>query len=200
MTNSQKKKNFKIKIYNNCANIINIKINNSNSLYYNAEIIFYCKNSIENIKLNDNLEYNTHNTTKRCRLMVYNMAMDELSKIIKDNINDLLLKNKALDNIAKNSNKLILINIYIDNSKSNILIFIEDEKALINPNEQERQFFADFYREIWQLYFSKQNYNNNSLAIGEKYQNEILQKKEIFGKKIDNLNDSKNTNILFQTV
>ena len=203
LTNSQKKnirKNFKIKIYNNCANIINIKINNSNSLYYNAEIIFYCKNSIENIKLNDNLEYNTHNTTKRCRLMVYNMAMDELSKIIKDNINDLLLKNKALDNIAKNSNKLLLINIYIDNSKSNILIFIEDEKALINPNEQERQFFADFYREIWQLYFSKQNYNNNSLAIGEKYQNEILQKKEIFGKKIDNLNDSKNTNILFSFI
>ena len=203
LTNSQKKnirKNFKIKIYNNCANIINIKINNSNSLYYNAEVIFYCKNSIENIKLNDNLEYNTHNTTKRCRLMVYNMAMDELSKIIKDNINDLLLKNKALDNIAKNSNKLLLINIYIDNSKSNILIFIEDEKALINPNEQERQFFADFYREIWQLYFSKQNYNNNSLAIGEKYQNEILQKKEIFGKKIDNLNDSKNTNILFSFI
>ena len=41
--------------------------------------------------------------------MVYNMAMDELSKIIKDNINDLLLKNKALDNIAKNSNKLLFM-------------------------------------------------------------------------------------------
>ena len=37
----QKKKNFKIKIYKNNTNIINIKANNNDNTYNNIEIIFY---------------------------------------------------------------------------------------------------------------------------------------------------------------
>ena len=38
-------KNFKIKVYKNSTNTINIKINNDNPIYYNSEIIFFCQNS-----------------------------------------------------------------------------------------------------------------------------------------------------------
>ena len=53
-SNNQKEKNFRIKIYKNYKNIINIKINNESDIYYDSEFIFYCQSTEQKIKL-DNL-------------------------------------------------------------------------------------------------------------------------------------------------
>ena len=88
-------KSFKFKIYKNCTNIFNIKINNKSQIYYNSEIIFYCEDSITNINI-DNLEYCSHNTKNRKRLFILNFNEAEFSQIIKDNSNDEELNNKAI--------------------------------------------------------------------------------------------------------
>ena len=140
-SNNKDKKIFKIKVYKNSTNIINIRINNENNIYYNSEIIFYKKSSEENIKLESgDFESSTHNCNNRKRLLLYNINEEELIKIIKDNINDKELENKALKIIKNNNNKLLLINIYKSTKKNNILIFEENEKKLIIPSKEEKNF------------------------------------------------------------
>ena len=78
---NKKEKNFIIKLYKNSTNVLNIKINNNNKIYYNSEIIFYTKCEKEIIKL-ENYEFCKHNSKNRKRLLIYNVREKELRKII----------------------------------------------------------------------------------------------------------------------
>jgi hypothetical protein len=193
LSNSKKKneKKFKIMLYKNCVNIVNMNINKNNAKYYSAEIIFYFKNSLNDIILNKNYEFNFQNTSKRCRLLIYNSSELELSKFVEDYIKNEDLKNKALIEIRNNHNKLLLINFYIDTNKRNILIFIEDDKQLIIPNNQERNFFAKFFKE---LSYTNYNYSFDFVNIAEKYKKDLLTKQMIFGQTIKNLDNDKDLN------
>lgn len=189
-------KNFKIKIYKNSHNIINIKINNKRKNFCNSEIIFY-KNSVKKTIKVDGFEYCIHNSKKRKRLLLYNVDEIDLTKIIKDNIEDKVLKNKAINTIKNNNNKLLLLlNIYISDEKSNILIFLEEEKSLIIPTKEEKKFFEDYY---WIMYFYRLNENILDSKAKE-YKEILVKKKTIFGKQITNLDDDKNKNIYFSFI
>jgi len=185
------KKIFKIKVYKNSTNIINIRINNENNIYYDSEIIFSKNNSEENIKLKTgNFECSTHNCKNRERLLLYNMNEVELIKIIKDNNNDKELEHKALQIIKNNNNKLLLINIYKNNKKYNILIFEEKEKSLIIPSKEEKKMFENYF---WLM--SKYRYDSKSMIkFAEEYKNKIVQNKKIFGQTISYLDNEKDIN------
>ena len=92
-------------------------------------------------------------------------------------------------------NKLLLINFYISVQKTNILIFIEEEKPekqLIIPTKEEKKFFINFYGNI----YNKQYENSNIIKnICEEYKNRLVKGQTIFGKKITNLDEVKNLNI-----
>ena len=188
---TKNEKNFKIRIYKNSINTINIKINENNPIYYNSEIIFYYQNSKQNIKTED-FEFSTHNSKKRKRLLIYNVNETEISNIIKKNNNNLDLQNRALEKIKTNNNKLLLLNIYIGNINSNVLIFIEEEKSLIIPSKKEKQFFIKFY---WDILYNLKNYELNKIC--EKYKKELEDSKMIFRQDITNLDDQKNKDTYF---
>ena len=193
---NQSSKSCKIKIYKNYTNIINIKINNINQIYYNSEIIFYCEDSAVDINL-DNLEYCSHNSKNRKRLIICNFNEVEFSKIIKDNSNnDIDLQNKALNIIKSHNNQLLLINVYIRRDKLNILIFKDEEQSLITPTKDEKKFFENFYLDIY-----KNIYDLDKLTeICEDYKKNLLGKNYIFKKKIENLDDINDTNIYFSFI
>ena len=192
---NNKKKEFIIKIYNKKTNVINININNTNDLFSSADIIFYSNDVQKQIKLNYYLEYNNYNTKKRKRLLIYNCDKQDIIKIINENSNDTILNDKAKNEIENNMNKLLLINFYISVQKTNILIFIEEEKPekpLIIPTKEEKKFFTNFYVNI----YNKQYENNNIIKkICEEYKNSLIKGQTIFGKKITNLDEVKNLNI-----
>ena len=197
LLNSDRKdeKNFKIKIYKNSENIVNIKVNNKSKVYYDSEIIFYTTNTKKDINLGD-YEYSSHDSKNRKRLLLYNINEEKLTKIIKDNNNNKVLENKALNEIKNNSNKLLLLNIYMNDDKSNILIFIEEEKSLITPSKEEKKFFEKFY---WIIY--KNRYNKKILdEAAEEHKNMIIKNKMIFGQIINNLDDEQYLNIYFSFI
>ena len=196
-SNNKDKKIFKIKVYKNSTNIINIRINNENNIYYNSEIIFYKKSSEENIKLESgDFESSTHNCNNRKRLLLYNINEEELIKIIKDNINDKELENKALKIIKNNNNKLLLINIYKSTKKNNILIFEENEKKLIIPSKEEKKFFENYFWLMNAYRFDLKAMNK----FAEEYKNKIEQNKKIFGQGISNLDNEKDINTYFSFI
>lgn len=191
----QKKKNFKIKIYKNNTNIINIKANNNDNTYNNIEIIFYLESKKKKINLPMTFKSTNHNLKKRKRLLICNVNENDITKIIKDNINNKELQDKAIENIKKNFNRPLLLNIFINDIKSNILIFIEEDKNLIVPSKDEKKLFINFYHEI-----AKNIYNSNIYKICEKYKSTLVEKKKIFGMKITDLDDIKNLNIYFSFI
>ena len=191
-------KSFKIKIYTNSKNIINIKINNKSQIYYNSEIIFYCQYLTTNNINIDNLEFCSHNLKYRKRLLICNFDEADFIKIINNNINNIDLQNKALNVIKSNYNQLLLINIYTGRNTANILIFKEKEnkKPLIIPIKEEKNFFKNFYLEI---YNNKDNINN-LIEICEDYKEKLVNKKKIFNINISNLDDNNNINIYFSFI
>ena len=72
-TIKKSEKNFKIKIYKNRLNVINIKINNDQKDYFNSEIIFYYEESPHSIK-SYNLETSSYNSKNMERLLIYNFT------------------------------------------------------------------------------------------------------------------------------
>ena len=169
-------KSFKIKIYTNSKNIINVKINNKSQIYYNSEIIFYCQYLTTNNINIDNLEFCSHNLKYRKRLLICNFDEADFIKIINNNINNIDLQNKALNVIKSNYNQLLLINIYTGRNTSNILIFKEKEnkKPLIIPIKEEKNFFKNFYLEI---YNNKDNIDNLIEICGD-YKEKLVNKKK----------------------
>jgi len=117
-----------------------------------------------------------------------------LTKLIKDNNKNGSMKNKAFEIIKNNYNKLLLINIYIDENKNNILIFVEEEKSWIIQTKEEIKLFKKLYYEI------KNNiYSHNIDKICEKYKEELI-KKKLFKQEITNLDDYENINIYFSFI
>ena len=193
---NQKKKNFKINIYKNYLNIINIKANNIENIYYNIEIIFYLESEQNKIILPDFFKSTNHNYKKRKRLLICNINDDEITKIIKDNINNKDMQEKAIKKIRNNFNKPLLLNIYINDYKSNILIFVEEDEYLIVPSKDEKTLFQNFNSEI-----SKNIFNTEGvIKICEMYKSKLVEKKKIFGKEITDLNSNKNINIYFSFI
>ena len=72
-------KTFRIKIYKKRTNVINIKINNENKCYNDAEIIFYTSDK-NLIKLRKDLELNDFNFNRRIRLLMYNYDEKDITK------------------------------------------------------------------------------------------------------------------------
>ena len=192
---TKNKKIFKIKIYKSSENIVNIKINNNSNIYYDSEIIFYSNNAENDIKIG-NYEFSNHNCKNRKRLLIYNSTREELVKIVKDNNNNEILESKVINIINNNSNKLLLLNIYKSDTKTNILIFIEEEKSLIIPSKKERKFFETFYWIIYKNWYIKDIVEQ----AAENYKNSIVKEGEIFGQKITNLDENKNINIYFSFI
>ena len=193
---TNKKKEFSIKIYKKSKNVINIKINNDKNDQSEADIIFYI-NDQKQINLRNDLEYGEYNTIKRKRLLLYNFNKEDIQKIIIDNNINEDIRNIALSQIEENINKSLLINFYISNKKTNILIFIEKEKPLIFPTKQEKKFFINFYNDI---YYKRRNGTDIICEICETYKNDLVKDKIIFGQKIKNLEDNKNKNIYFSFI
>ena len=188
----KEEKKFIINIYKNVTNILNININNRNGVYYDSEFIFYFKNQDQNIKA-DGLEYSNHNQKYRQRLLLYNSNKDILDEILrKNNIN----QKKSLGIVENNNNKLLLLNIYVDINKVKTYIFIEGEKSLIVPNQEEKKLFQNFYETMCINMFDTQALIQNCKS----YKNKIIKKAKIFGQKINNLNDDKDNNILFSLI
>ena len=187
-SSNNEQKEFSIKIYKNYTNVINIKINNSKNSYSSADIIFYTNDFQKQIKLNYYLEYNNYNTNKRKRLLIYNCEKEDIISIINDNSNDTILNNKAEKVIEKNKNKLLLINFYMSPQKTNILVFIDEEKPLIIPTKKEKDFFTNFYVNI-----HSKRYENSEVikSICKNYKDSLVKGQTLFGKNIMNLDDNK---------
>ena len=149
--NSKQKieKSFKIILYKNHTNDINIKINNTLKRYYYSEIIFYGEDIEKKIKLNNiNYNYNTFNFHKRIRLIICNISEIDLFELIKNNNSDESLNKKIKKIIKNNPAKNLLINIFIGDKNSNILIFKEKNEKLKIPDKEERKLFEEFYNNI----------------------------------------------------
>ena len=164
-------KEFKLLFYTNHINDINIRINNSKSNYYNSEIIFYGDDIQKSVKLG-NLFFNSFNLRKRIRLVICNFKKKQLTKIIKSNYRNKLFKEEFHEIINKNSGNTLLINIFISQENSNILIFQNEEQKLIIPDENERKLFEKFYNTI----NFKRIYQRCNL-----FEKKIFSKEKLFG-------------------
>ena len=185
----KEKKELVIKIYKNYINIINIKINNGENLFYNSEVIFYTKNPNQHINVG-NLEYSMHDSLRRKRLLLYNFNEEDLIKIIIDNNNDKNLEDSSIKIIKNNGNNFLLINMYISEQKTNILIFVEEEQFLIRPSENEKKFFENFYRYI----IENKDCESKLLDKCIEYKDIITKKGSLFGQVMPDFDESKNFN------
>ena len=181
--NSENKaqKTFKISLYENFTNNINIKINNLKEKFYYSQIIFYGDDLHSKIKINYNFNYNTFNLQKRIRLVICNIAKKELRKIIEKNINDKALNNNIEKVLDKNSNQNLLINIFIGEKNSNILIFRDEKDELIIPEKKERKLIEEFYSN---LNFDTINLQCTSLK------DKLFEKEKLFRIPIANKNEN----------
>ena len=173
-------KSFKISFYKNNINNINIKINNMKQKYYYSEIIFYGDNIHSKIQINYNFNYASFNLKKRIRLIICNIDKKELRNIIERNIKDKALNKKIEKVLEKNSNQNLLINIFIGQNNSNILIFRDEKDDLIIPNKEERKLFKEFYNKI-----NFDSINSECASLADK----LFKKEKLFGKSLINKNE-----------
>ena len=147
LLNSQTKKSkaFKISIYKNFINSANIYLNNKQKEYFCSDIVFY--GDINKINLN-NYCYNTFNFQKRLRCLILNTKRKTLFEIIKNNNYDNKINSKIYQVLSCNFNKNLLINIFIGNDTTNILIFDEEKNLLIKATKEEKNLFSEFYENI----------------------------------------------------
>jgi hypothetical protein len=187
-----KEKKFTIILY---RNILNININNTNKDYYDSEIIFYFEKAEQIIEVKG-LEYSNHNQKYRQRLLIYNTNENMIKDIIiQNNINE-EDKKKAISIIEKNNNKLLLFNIYLGINKNTILIFLDSEKPLIVPSKEEKNLFQNYYHEM----YSNKEFQTNLNLISEKYKRMLINKGIIFGQRITNLDDDKDSDVIFSVL
>jgi len=176
LLNSQTKKSkvFRISIYKNFINSANIYLNNKQKGYFSSDIIFY--GNINKINLN-NYSCNTFNFQKRLRCLILNVKRKTLFEIIKNNNYDNKINSKIYQALSGNFNKNLLINIFIGNDTTNILIFDEEKNLLIKATEEEKNLFSEFYDNI------RKNINDEN-AINEYCKSlklTLLAKSRLFG-------------------
>lgn len=175
---------FKFSIYKDFINKANIYLNNKSKEFYSSDIIFY--GNINKIKLN-NFQADTFSLKKRLRCVILNIEQKALLKIIKDNNNynnELNLKiPKAL---SRNISKNLIINIFIENNKSNVSIFAEEEQeTLITATYEEKKMISEFYGNIIKNIDGEKNINK----LCSSFKTRLLSKKILFGTNIKNFNN-----------
>ena len=183
-SNTKIKRVFKISIYNYFINNVNIYLNNKSNKFYCSDIIFY--GEINKIKL-DNFQYDTFNLTKRLRCVILNIEQNKLFEIIRNNNYNNDLNSKAYQVLSNNFNKNLLINIYVGNNESNVLIFHEKEKKLIVASEEEKNLFSEFYHNI----NNKIGHEEDINEICNSFENLLISRKKLFKSDIG-VDESKN--------
>ena len=183
---------FKIKIYKNLLNKVNIYLNNNNSnyKYCNSDIIFY--GEINRIRIK-NLKLNTFNLKRRLQCVILNIELNKLLEIISDNnIYNKHLNQKIKNALNNNAFSNLLINIFIGNNKSNVSMFIEEKEQLIFAKEEEKKIISQLYNDINKNINDENNINN----LCESFRSHIASKKNLFGFDIININDFSLFNII----
>ena len=179
-SNKNQSKEFRISIYKNFINNVNIYLNNNLKKYFSSDIIFY--GDINKINLN-NYTYNTFNFQKRLRCLILNAERKTLFNIIKNNNYDNKINSKIEQTLSDNFNKNLLINIFVGNNTTNILIFGEEKNQLIRATEDEKILFSKFYDNI------RRNINDEK-AMNEYcilFQLALLTKTRLFGNNIETI-------------
>ena len=148
-------------------------MNNKSNKFYCSDIIFY--GEINKIKLDD-FQYNTFNLTKRLRCVILNIEQNKLFEIIRNNNYNNDLNSKVYQVLSNNFNKNLLINIYVGNNESNVLIFHEKEKKLIVASEEEKNLFSEFYHNI----NNKIGHEEDINEICNSFENLLLSRKKLF--------------------
>ena len=175
-TNESRK--FKFLIYKNFINKINIYLNNNLDKYFSSEIIFY--GEINKVKLKG-YEYDKFNLNKRLRCTIVNMQETKLFELIKDNNNYNDKLNLEIPQIlSKNKNKNFLINIFIGNNKSNVLIFNEEEQILILATKEEKDIFTKLCEDVMKK--TKDEFIINNLC--KSFCDSLLLRTKLFGFKL----------------
>ena len=175
-TNESRK--FKFLIYKNFINKINIYLNNNLDKYFSSEISFY--GEINKVKLKGN-EYDKFNLNKRLRCTIVNMQETKLFELIKDNNNYNDKLNLEIPQIlSKNKNKNFLINIFIGNNKSNVLIFNEEEQILILATKEEKDIFTKLCEDVMKK--TKDEFIINNLC--KSFCDSLLLRTKLFGFKL----------------
>ena len=170
---------FSISIYRKFINSFNIYLNNNQKNYFSSDIIFY--GEIDKINLN-NYSYNTFDFKKRLRCVILNAKNNELFEIIKNNNYNNEMNSKIQQTLSDNFNKNLLINIFIGNDTTNVLIFNEEKNQLIKATEEEKKLFSEFYENI------KGNINDENIIneYCKSFTLTLLSKKILFGTTFEN--------------
>ena len=134
--------------------------------------------------------------------MILNIDIQMLIKIITDNNkynNELNLRiPQALLHVANNN---LLINIFMGENKSNVIIFSDEEQKVVTANEKEKQLISEFYRSIMK---SINNVNKdidddiNNLCLS--FRNTLLSNKTLFGININNTNNETMNDIIYSYI
>ena len=194
-TNANRK--FKISIYKEFVNNINIYLNNHANKFYSSEIIFYGK--INEISLNNNLISDKFNLEKRLRCVILNIEEIALFKIIKDNNKyNKQLNSKILSALSNYANQNLLINIFIGNNKSNLVIFYEEEQKIITATVEEKKLISEFYRKIIRNINNDRDNDINQLC--ESFIKSLLSNKILFGTIIEETNNDNLYKIIFSYI
>ena len=185
---------FKLSIYKEFTNDVNVYINNQANNFFSSEIIFY--GNINEINLN-NYYYNNFNLNKRLRCVVLNIEQSKLIKIIKDNnIHNNELNLIIPEALSKNVNHNLLINIFISAQKSNVLIFNEEsQKNIIKPNKKEKSLISEFYRNI-----VKDKNKNDLNELCQSFSKKLLSSNKLFGSSINEININVMYKIIFSFI
>ena len=179
-SNKNQSKVFRISIYKNFINNVNIYLNNNLKKYFSSDIIFY--GDINKINLN-NYTYNTFNFQKRLRCLILNAERKTLFNIIKNNNYDNKINSKIEQTLSDNFNKNLLINIFIGNDATNILIFGEEKNQLIRATEDEKILFSKFYDNIRRNINDEKSINKYCIL----FQLALLTKTRLFGNNIETI-------------
>ena len=186
---------IKVSLYKDCVNNINIYLNNISDEYYSPEIIVFGETN--EVKLNNNYKCDNSGLKKRLRCCILNIEKTLLLEIIKNNNNyndNLNLKIPQVLNNLKDRN--ILINIFIGNNASNVLIFGEEKQKLITANENEKYLISEFYRNVNKNIDSDIDINQ----FCESFRDTLLSNEKLFGLNIQNINDDTLYNIIFSYI
>ena len=177
-TDTKTSRVFRISLYKDFLNNINLYLNNKSKKFYCSEIIFY--GEINKVQLKG-FSFNTFDLQKRMRCILLNIEQNELFEIIKNNNNyNRELNTKICQALSNNFNKNLLINIFMGTNQSNVLLFTEEEKKLIIATEEEKNKFSKFYNNIMNSINDEEKINE----IYKSFENKLISKQRLFGTNI----------------
>ena len=112
-------------------------------------------------------------------MIICNIYKKELIKIIKDN-NKNEFNNNIYTVLNENPKENLLINIFVGEKNSNVLIFKQKDEQLVIPTNGEKKFFIKFYNQI-------NGYNLKSKS--SLFKKLLFEKENLFGNSLINKNE-----------